>query len=229
MIHTEEIVLQAVKAIRQQREELQTPVHALIWGTWGVGKTFSAQRIAKKFNDVFYMKVPADDLTRSKLVKMIGLAVGAGYRMSLEATKDLIKFHLTTLRVKPVLLLDEAQRVLKKPTLLDELKDLAEDEDTQFSYALLGDISVPRIIAQMPHSLHKRIIIKKELQPLAEKTVEEIIKSVGLKDGQTFYSVAKERGWTTLDVAIVARVISKLSKDEITAEDIKRVAVSLGR
>ncbi|MEM3426717.1 ATP-binding protein [Hydrogenobacter thermophilus] len=229
MIHTEEIVLQAVKAIRQQREELQAPVHALIWGAWGVGKTFSAQRVAKQFRDVFYMKVPADDLTRSKLVKTIGLAVGPGYRQSLEATRDLLKYHLKTLKIKPVLLLDEAQRVLKRPVLVDELKDLSEDEDMQFCFVFLGDMNVPKIVAQTPHSIYKRVIIKKELQPLTEKTVEEVVRSSGLKDGQVFYAVAKERGWTTLDVAVVARVVSKLSKDEITAEDIKKVAVSLGR
>lgn len=229
MTHTEQILRSVVKTIKQIREQLGFPVHALVWGMWGSGKTFSAKALTKENRDVFYYKAPAEEVTPGKLLKGISLACNAGIRQTKEATLDLLKFTLTTLQIKPIVIIDEAQRILKRPLLLNELKDLAEDTDISISYIFLGDQSLPKIVQSTPHSIYRRVVVKKELEPITKETIEHAMKEKGVKgDAEVFYKLAKDRGWTTQDIYFIVSVLQKI-KAEATEEVILKASKTLGR
>ena len=228
MTHVEKVLLQVVESIARLREESQSPVHALVWGVWGNGKTVSARNIATRKKEVFYYKAPAEEITVNKLIKGLSLACGAGFRQTKEATLDLLKFTLMTLQLKPIVIIDEAQRILRKPTLLNELKDLSEDPDIFVSIVFLGDQSTPKIVQQNPHSIHKRIALRKELEPIRQETIESILKEKGVKaDTSLIYKVAQERGWTTLDIYLIASAAK--GKEIFEEEMLTRLAKGLGR
>ena len=228
MTHVEEVLLKAVSAVRSLRETMGSPVHALIWAKWGIGKTTAAQRIAKKDSGVFYVKIPEGDLTRGKLYKLLGLAMRSGVRNTYEGTLDLMRYHVLTKNIKPIFLLDEAQRSLRRPTILSELKDLSEDIDLQFSYIFLGDHTTPRIMSVNPHSIHKRILFKHELQPITLKTIQELMKSKKVPgSAEELFQTAKEKAWTTLEVAFILSAL-KASKKQAEKETVLEMAGRLG-
>jgi hypothetical protein len=141
----------------------------------------------------------------------------------------LIKHHLLFYNLKPILILDEAQRILRKQHILNELKDLSEDEELSFSYLFLGDQTTPKLLASHDHSLFKRFAIKKELQPLTQETIAFLIKEYRTQaDPVQIFNFAKERGWTTLDTAICLQAI-KSQKVEPSTETLDRIAKALGR
>mgnify|MGYP001773052376 CR=1 FL=1 len=227
MIHAEEVLRKTLQALRQQRELLQSPVHALVLGDWGVGKTTSAMKICKENSDTFYLRVPAEDITRSKLVKLVAYALRAGYRNTVEATLDLLKYTIEVKNLKPFLFVDEARYLFKRPTMLDVLKELAEDPDIGLSYIFLADKQTTKAIMHNPHSLHKRILITKELEPITEKTIKTIVEPLKLPV-EPFAKIALARNWTTIDLCFVATVVAK-GKMEPTEEAIAKVAQTLGR
>jgi type II secretory pathway predicted ATPase ExeA len=205
------------------------PLHGIVWGKWGTGKTVSAQKIAKKEPDVFYVKAPDGEITRGRLYRLIGFSLGCGARSTYEATLDLIKHHILYYNLKPVIIFDEAQRLLRKTHILNELKDLSEDEELSFTYLFLGDQTTPRLLVSYDHSLFKRFVIRKELQPINEETISHLIKEHKIQaDPAPIFHYAKEKGWTTLDVAIVLQAL-KNQKVEPTAETIEKIAKALGR
>lgn len=229
MVHAEQVLRGVVNTLRQIREQTGSPVHALVWGVWGNGKTFSAKAIARENRDVFYYKVPAEEITASKLVKGISLTCGAGMRQTKEATLDLLKFTIATLQIKPIVVIDEAQRVLKRALLLNELKDLAEDTDTHLSYIFLGDQSLPKVVQSTPHSIYRRVVIRKELEQITKETIEHALREKKVSgDVEVFYKLAKDRGWTTLDIYFIASILQKL-KAEATEENIIKASKTLGR
>ncbi len=227
MIHTEEVLRKVLQSIRQQREVLQAPVHALIFGDWGVGKTKSAQRIVKEERDAFYLRIPHEEMSRSKLIKLISHSVRAGYRQTVEGTLDLLKFTIDRRKIKPILFVDEAGFVFRRPAMLDVLKELSEDEDIGISYVFLGSKEIAKAMIHHPHSIHKRIIITKELEPLTEKTVKAITEPLKLP-AEPFLKIGLARRWTTIDVAFVSSVIAK-GKIEPTEENIEKIATTIGR
>ena len=228
MTHVEEVLTKAVSAVRNLRRTMESPVHALLWAKWGVGKTSSAQKIAKSDPEVFYVKVPEGEITKGKLYRLIGLAIKSGVRNTYEGTLDLMVYHVLTKNIKPILILDEAQRLLKRPKILSELKDLSEHADLQFSYIFLGDHTTPKIMSVNPHSIHKRILFKHELQPITLKTVQELMKSKKVSgSAEELFQTAKEKAWTTLEVAFVLSALNA-SKKQATRENILEIARRLG-
>jgi len=229
MTHVEQTIIAVVQALRKLRTEQAMPLHGLMWGRWGVGKSVSARKIAKQEPDVFYVKVPDGEITRSRLYRLIGFSLGCGARSNSEATLDLIKHHLLFYNIRPILIFDEAQRLFRRQYILNELKDLSEDEELSFSYLFLGDQTTPRLIANYDHSLFKRFAIRKELQPINEETILHLIKEYKIQaDPAPIFHYAKERGWTTLDVAIVLQAV-KNQKAEPTTEILEKLAKALGR
>jgi len=200
-----------------------------VWGKWGTGKTVAAQKIAKNEQDVFYVKAPDGEITRGRLYRLIGFSLGCGARSTYEATLDLIKHHILYYNLKPIVIFDEAQRLLRKQHILNELKDLSEDEELSFSYLFLGDQTTPKLLASHDHSLFKRFAIKKELQPLTQETISHLIKEYHIQaDPTQIFHFAQQKGWTTLDVAICLQAI-KSQKIDQTVEALEKVAKALGR
>ena len=228
MTHVEEVLLKAVSAVKSLRETMESPVHALIWAEWGIGKTTAAQRIARKNEEVFYVKVPEGDLTKGKLYKLLGLAMRSGVRNTCEGTLDLMRYHALTKNIKPIFLLDNAERAFRRTTILSELKDLSEDIDLQFSYIFLGDHTTPKVMSVNPHPIHKRILFKHELQPITLKTVQELMKSKKVSgNAEELFQTAKEKAWTTLEVAFVLSAL-KVSRKRAEKETILELAGRLG-
>ncbi len=229
MIHTEQVLRNVIATIRQLREQTGSSVHALVWGVWGNGKTFSAKNLTKEARDVFYYKAPAEEITPSRLTKGISLACGAGIRQTRESTLDLLKFTISTLKLKPILIIDEAQRILRRPLLLNELKDLAEDSDIGLCFVFLGDQSLPKVVQSTPHSIYRRVVIKKELEVITQESIKHVLEEKKVKgDIEGFYAMAKERGWTTLDIYFIVSVLQKI-KAEATQENILKASKILGR
>jgi Cdc6-like AAA superfamily ATPase len=229
MTHAEQVLTATLQALRKLRTEQAIPLHAIVWGKWGTGKTVSAQKIAKKEQDVFYVKAPDGEITRGRLYRLIGFSLGCGARSTYESTLDLIKHHLLYYNVRPILIFDEAQRLLRKTHILNELKDLSEDEELGFSYLFLGDQTTPKLLASHDHSLFKRFAIKKELQPLTQETISFLVKEYRIQaDPVQIFHYAQQKGWTTLDVAICLQAL-KNQKVEPTAEALDKIAKALGR
>jgi Cdc6-like AAA superfamily ATPase len=229
MTHAEQVLTATLQALRKLRTEQAVPLHAIVWGKWGTGKTVSAQKIAKRESDVFYVKAPDGEITRGRLYRLIGFSLGCGARSTYESTLDLIKHHLLYYNVKPILIFDEAQRLLRKTHILNELKDLSEDEELGFTYLFLGDQTTPKLLASHDHSLFKRFAIKKELQPLTQETISFLVKEYRIQaDPVQIFHYAQQKGWTTLDVAICLQAL-KNQKVEPTAEALDKIAKALGR
>jgi Cdc6-like AAA superfamily ATPase len=229
MTHAEQVLTATLQALRKLRTEQAIPLHAIVWGKWGTGKTVSAQKIAKRESDVFYIKAPDGEITRGRLYRLIGFSLGCGARSTYESTLDLIKHHLLYYNIRPILIFDEAQRLLRKTHILNELKDLSEDEELGFSYLFLGDQTTPKLLASHDHSLFKRFAIKKELQPLTQETISFLVKEYRIQaDPVLIFHYAQQKGWTTLDVAICLQAL-KNQKVEPSTEALDKIAKALGR
>jgi len=138
-------------------------IHGAIYGPWGSGKTVAGKQVAKELLPVFYLKVPEGNLTKTRLIKLFSLAMGAGSMRSYDMTLDLIKGHIEQEGIYPLFLLDEAQRLFRHRWILDELKDYSEDPDLRFSYLFLGDNTLGSHLKQERlHSLIKRIVYREE-------------------------------------------------------------------
>jgi len=225
-----DVLQNTIASIMNLRRTINGPVHALIWGAWGTGKTYVAQELAKSYEHVFYIKVPDGDISKGRLLRLIGFAIGSGARHSYETTLDLLISHCEFYSLNPILILDEAQRLLRKPLLLNELKDLAEINSLNFSYIMLGDKTIPKLINTYPHSIHKRILIRKELDNINPKTVAEISKEYKLSvNAEEIAKLAKQRGWTTIDVVFVIQVAKRMGLTELSVEQALQIAQSLGR
>jgi len=229
MIHTEETIINTISALKRIREEQKTPVHAILYGSWGTGKTFSSQKIVSHFDDIFYIKIPDGEISKGRLYRLFGLALRSGVRHTWEGTLNMIKYHLDYLKLRPIFILDESQRVLSKYHILNEFKDLSEDLELNFSYLFLGDHTIPRILATHPHSIYKRIVIKRELQPITEKTIDTLAKELKVEaDVKEIFQISKKKGWTTIDVAFILQTC-KEAKQPAHIEFVEKIAKALGR
>ncbi len=228
MTHVEELLTKAVHAIRNLRETMDSAVHALLYGDWGVGKTRAGQEVAKKEKDVFYVKMPEGEITKGKLYKLFGLSMRSGVKNTYEGTLDLMRYHVLTKNLKPIFIVDEGTRAFRKPSLLSELKDLSEDLDLRFSYIFLADRTILKIMTTTPHPIHKRILFKHQLQPITEKTIHELLKDRSIPGNpEELYTIAREKAWTTLEVAFVLSAL-KASRKPAEKETVLEVAGRLG-
>ena len=237
MTQAKELILETIKSIETLRIQTSSPVHAIIYGAWGTGKSYSVQEIAGKSQNVFYVKIPDGAISKSRLLKLLALALGSGYRHLYEGTLDLMKYHILHKGLAhPIFILDEAQRVLKNSLLMSELKDLSEDPALNFSYVFLGDTTVPQVYTSHPHSLHKRILIKKQIEPLTEKTIKHLVKHYNLPDNEDFIkliaTIGKELSWTTINIAFLFSYLKPLIKKgqikTIDKKTILKIAEKLG-
>lgn len=229
MVHAEQVLRDTVNALVRIREQTGSPVHALVWGVWGNGKTFSAHKIRQERHDVFYYKAPAEEVSAPKFIKSISLVLGAGYRQSKEATLDLLRYTIASRNIRPILIIDEAQRLLKRPLLMNELKDLSEDPDFALCYIFLGDQSLPKVVQSAPHSIYKRVVIRRELEQITKETIQTVLREKKVNgDVDEVFTLAKERGWTTLDIYFIATALAKAGL-EATKDNTLKVAKGLGR
>ncbi len=217
MTQAKELLIQVVKSIETLRLQTSSPVHATVYGAWGTGKSHASQEVANENHNVFYVKIPDGSISKSRLVKLLALALGSGYRHLYEGTLDLMKYHILEKGLAhPIFILDEAQRVFKNSQIMSELKDLSEDPALRFSYIFLGDNSTPQVYASHPHSLHKRILIREELTPLSIKTIKYLAKHFEIPEDdntiKTIEEFGKSKKWTTINVAFLFSYLKPLLK-----------------
>lgn len=225
-MHIENIISKVIKSIKGLSFTVNSPIHACMWSKWGTGKTFSSMKIAKENEDIFYIKVPDNDIKVGKLYKIIANSLNCGVRFRSDDTLDLIRYHIVSKRLKPVFILDEAQRILKKEHVLNELKDLSEIPELSFQYIFLGDLTIPKCIKMLPHSINERILIKKEILNIEKETIEEITKEIDV-DIEEFLKEAELKSWTTLHCNYIASA-AKAAKVPLRGKTIKNIAKGIG-
>lgn len=225
-MHVEEILKQSIQTIKNLSNIVNSPIHAAIWSKWGTGKTFSSLKISRESDSVFYVKIPDGDIKVGRLYKLIASSLGCGIRFTYEGTLELIKYHVLSKRLNPVFILDEAQRILKKEHILNELKDLSEIPELAFSYIFLGDLTLPKMIKIFPHSIHERILVKKEIPPIEQSSLEQITKDIEV-DIDELSNIAKLKGWTTLHCNYLASA-AKFTKTPLTGKNIQKISKGVG-
>ncbi len=237
MTQAKELLLETIKSIETLRLQTSSPIHAIIYGSWGTGKSYASKEVATETYNVFYVKIPDGSISKSRLLKLLALALGSGYRHLYEGTLDLMKYHILEKGLThPIFILDEAQRVLKNSQIMSELKDLSEDQALRFSYIFLGDTTTPKVYASHPHSLHKRILIRKEISPLSARTIKHLAKNFNLPDKEDFIKPIEEFGkskkWTTINVAFLFSYLKPLYKKgkikEVNKTVLEKLAEKLG-
>lgn len=219
-----DIILKAIESVRNLREELNYPVHALVWGQWGSGKTYAARKIAMQSRDVFYCVAPVREVSENIFAGIIALSLGCARSKTLEETIDLLYAHISELDISPIIIVDEAQRLPTRPNLLSLLKDISEHPKANLmSFVFLGDQSAPKFI-KGDHSIYKRIIVKQEIK-LNKSAVEEVLRGSHV-DAETMFKLAKERNWTVWEVKVLASTLEQ-SGVPASEENIIKVANKL--
>jgi len=226
MVRTEaqQAIESIVKTLLLAKKRGKT-LHGAVIGPWGSGKTHALKSVLGRY-PVFYLKAPQGDVTRTRLIRLIGLAIGAGASRSYDYTLDLIRGHVQETGLHPLLLIDEAQRIFPKPTLLDELKDLSEDPDLSFSYLFVGDLTLKKFLTgSQHHSLVKRILYKTYLSgEISTQTIEDLLKLYGLKgEPAKIAKLAKKNQWKVLDLDNVCYLASLKGVKELNEDAVSQV------
>ncbi|MCS7317319.1 MAG: ATP-binding protein [Candidatus Dojkabacteria bacterium] len=225
-MHVENILKQSITSIKNLSNVVNSPVHCALWSKWGTGKTFSSLKISKESDDIYYIKIPDGDIKVGRLYKLIASSLGCGIRFTYEGTLELIKYHILSKRVKAIFILDEAQRILKKEHVLNELKDLSEIPELSFQYIFLGDLTLPKMLKIFPHSIYERILIKKEINPIEKSSLQELTKDIQV-DIEELNHIAKIKGWTTLHCSYISSA-AKVSKSSLVGKNIEKIAKGVG-
>lgn len=213
-LHAYEIIASAVTAVKNFSKEQGFPVHGAVYSHWGAGKTIACKQVKQSIPDTFYLKAPVRNIEPSGLLReiLISLRVGPGrgYAINYEylttalATKGI---------VQPVLLIDEAQMLFTKPTLLSFLKDLSEDPEIGFVYVFIGDDRLKTIISTGRHSIAKRIRVKKEIPSITKETIEKLADYHHLKLEEDIFQTVNDFKASTIDVDF-ALYLAKKAKTE---------------
>ncbi|NPA53196.1 MAG: ATP-binding protein [Aquificae bacterium] len=222
----EKVILLLRKTIRDGKQGI-----ALISANYGTGKTLAAKELEKVNHDVFYMKIYQTLDTPSKFTRELARILGSAISRSYQETLDFLRTYLEATNQSPIVILDEAQRLLRKRSLIGEIKDIFEDFPIRF--ILLGDLSLQKEITKYT-ALNKRVIIRKILEPITQKTITELGKLYNIKTDETLLKLAQKRGWTTIEVdrflyyAKAAKIsnVSEIPKDKIK-KLIEQVEISL--
>jgi len=226
MVRTE--ALQAIESLIKTllvAKKRGKSLHGAVFGPWGAGKTNAVRSLTGRY-PVFYLKAPRGSLTPTRLLRLIGLSLGAGAAGTYDYTLDLIKGHLQQENASPLILIDEAQRIFSKPALLDELKDFSEDPDLGFSYLFIGDMKLKEYLARKQHhSIIKRILYKTELKgEVGEATISELLKEYNLKgDPKEVVKLLKKRKWKILELDNVLYLLQLRGLTEASEENIEKV------
>ncbi len=205
-------------------------IHGAIHGPWGSGKTVAGKQVAKELLPVFYVKVPEGNLTKTRLIKLFSLAMGAGSMRSYDMTMDLLKGHIEQEGIYPLFILDEAQRLFRHRWILDELKDYSEDPDLRFSYLFLGDNTLNSYLKQERfHSLIKRIIYREETKGEVDKeTIQNLMKEYSLKGNpEAIVKVARREKWKLLELDTALYLLS-IEKQEASEENLQKILSEKG-
>ena len=201
-------------------------VHGALFGVWGTGKTLAGKQVAKELLPVFYVKVPeGDNLTKTRLIKLFSLSMGAGSMRSYDMTLDLVKGHIEQEGITPLFILDEAQRLFRHRWILDELKDYSEDPDLRFSYLFLGDNNLRNYLNQERfHSIVKRVVYRQEVKGEIDKeTVKALMEEYKLKgDPEAVIKVTRREKWKLLEVD-TALYLHSLQSEELTEESLQKI------
>ncbi len=222
-------ILNLCKILLKHKKDGKT-IHGAIYGPWGSGKTIAGKQVSKELLPVFYVKVPEGNLTKTRLIRLFSLAMGAGSMRSYDMTLDLIKGHIEQEGIYPLFILDEAQRLFRHRWILDELKDYSEDPDLRFSYLFLGDNTLNSYLKQERfHSLIKRIIYREETKgEVDEQTVENLMKEYSLSgDTKAVVKVAKREKWKLLELDTALYLLS-LERKEVSEESLQTILTKQG-
>jgi len=209
-MHVAKAIESTVKMLLKIYDEKKEAVHGAVWGDWYVGKTKSALKLLKKNKDVRYMKFPEYRLTDSQFMGQLVLALGYPPRRSFAENFDIAIEVFAAKKARLVLVIDEAQRLFAKKRFLSILKDLVERIEVEYPAGLLllflGDKTLSKFITPHYHSLVKRILIRKPLEPITEETIMEIALkySVEIKEVKEIAKILKKDDITTgeLDTAL---------------------------
>lgn len=200
-LHTYDIIASAVMAVKNFSREQGFPVHGAVYSNWGAGKTVACKQVKQSIPDVFYLKAPVRNIEPSGLLREILLCLGIGAGRGYANNYDLLTRVLSAKGiVQPVLLIDEAQILFTKPTLLSFLKDLSEDPEIGFVYVFIGDDRLKTLVKTGRHSIVKRIRVKKEIPSITQETVEKLIQYHELEADEDIFETAKEFKASTIDV-----------------------------
>ena len=225
-LHAYEIISSAVSQVKALSQERGFPLHGALWADWGVGKTVACRQIVKDFPDVFYLKFPNRPVEPSNLIKEVLLAIGVGPTRGYLQNYDMLVKVLSARRlINPVLLIDEAQFLLSKPTAMSFFKDLSEDPEVGFSYIFLGDTSMENALRAQGHSIIKRIRLKLPIPPISESTIYKLAQFHGISLNGKAYEVAKKVGAVTMDVDFALYLAKKAGKKELSDKEFKEFLI----
>ena len=200
-LHTYDIIASAVMAVKNFSREQGFPVHGAVYSNWGAGKTVACKQVKQSIPDTFYLKAPVRNIEPSGLLREILISLGVGAGRGYANNYDLLTRVLSAKGiVQPVLLIDEAQILFTKPSLLSFLKDLSEDPEIGFVYVFIGDDRLKTLVKTGRHSIVKRIRVKKEIPSITKETVEKLIQYHGLQAKDDIFDTAKEFKASTIDV-----------------------------
>ena len=86
-------------------------IHGALIGPKGEGKTIAAKEVASSLPPVFYVKIPEGEITKTRLIRLFSLAMGAGSMRSYDMTLDLMKGHIEQEGIYPLFILDEVIKI----------------------------------------------------------------------------------------------------------------------
>lgn len=211
----EKVVLMLRKTIRDNKQGL-----AVVSANYGVGKTQAAKMLTKQHHDVFYMKISQTLDTPSKFTRELARVLGSAISRSYQETLEFLSTYLEATGQRPIVILDEAQRLLSKRILMGEIKDVFEEFPIRF--VLLGDLDLLKHIGKYP-ALNKRVIIRKSLSPLSEKTINQLAAAYKIKTDENLLKIAKQRNWTTIEVDRLLYYAKGMKLENLTEKEIKKL------
>ena len=201
-------------------------IHGALIGPKGEGKTIAAKEVASSLPPVFYVKIPEGEITKTRLIRLFSLAMGAGSMRSYDMTLDLMKGHIEQEGIYPLFILDEAQRLFKLPKwVFSELKDWSEDPDLRFTYLFLGDGDLKSYFKkENHHSLLKRVIYREELSgTISEELIRNLMKEYNLKgDTKVVMKIAKREKWKLLELDTALYLLS-MENEEVSEESLQKI------
>ena len=221
-LHAYEIINSAATAVKNFSKEQGFPVHGAVYSHWGAGKTVACKQVKQSMRDVFYLKAPVRNIEPSGLLReiLVSLQVGAGrgYANNYELLTRVLSAKGI---VQPVLLIDEAQMLFTKPTLLSFLKDLSEDPEIGFVYVFIGDDRLKTIVNTGRHSIVKRIRVKKEIPSITKDTIEKLADYHHLKLEEDIFQTVNDFKATTIDVDFALYLAKKAKVESINKKVFK--------
>jgi len=180
--------------------------------------------------DVFYFKFPARQVEPTGLIKEILLSLGIGPTRGYLNNYDLLIKVLSARGItQPVLLIDEAQLLFARPSIMSFFKDLSEDPEIGFSYVFIGDERLGNAVKTEGHSLIKRIRVKVQIPTITKETIQRLSQFHGIKLEEDAFEISKKTGATTMDVDFALFLAKKAGKEKLNNKEFKAFILSAKR